>query len=70
MHLLKTNLKNLAGTNVLAFSQQHQRRSKKKVNNIDTSGLYYKLITIVIDAARSDAPNWSVTLMIVIDDAS
>jgi hypothetical protein len=33
-------------------------------------GLYYKLITVVIDAARSDAPNWSITLMIVIDDAS
>ncbi len=35
-----------------------------------TSGLYYKLITIVIDAARSDAPKWSVTLVIVIDDTS
>jgi len=34
------------------------------------SGLYYKLIPIVIDAARSDAPNWSVTLTIVIEDAS
>ncbi len=34
------------------------------------SGLYYILITIIIDAARSDTPNWSVTLMIVIDDAS
>ncbi len=53
----KTNLKNLAVTNVLAFSQQRQRPSKKEVNNIDTSGLYYKLITIVIDAAKSDAPN-------------
>ncbi len=66
----KPNLKNLAGTNVLAFSQQPQRQSKKEVNNIDTSGLYYKLITIIIHAARSDAPNWSITLMIVIDDAS
>ncbi len=35
-----------------------------------TNGLYYKLITILIDAARSDAPIWSVTLTIVIDDAS
>jgi hypothetical protein len=33
-------------------------------------GLCYKLITIIIDAARSDAPNWSITLMIVIDVAS
>ncbi len=70
MHLPKPNLKNLAGTNVLAFSQQPQRPSKKKFNDTDTSGLYYKLITIIIDAARSDAPNWSVTLTIIIDDAS
>ncbi len=42
----------------------------EKFYYIDISGLYYKLITIVIDAARSDAPNWSVTLTIIIDDAS
>ncbi len=37
---------------------------------IDSCGLYYKLIMIVIDAARNDAPNWSVTLTIVIDNIS
>jgi hypothetical protein len=36
----------------------------------NTCGLYYKLITIIIDATRRDAPNWSVTLTIVIDDTS
>jgi hypothetical protein len=42
----------------------------KKFYQIDTSGLYCKLITIIIDDARSDAPNFSITLTIVIEDAS
>ncbi len=60
--------------NTLAYFSEASMTKKiasfDRYSNQYISGLYYKLITIVIDAARSDAPNWSVNLTIVIGDAS
>jgi hypothetical protein len=39
--------KNLSSTNTLAFSAASTVTKKKGLNTIDTSGLYYKHITIV-----------------------
>jgi len=58
----------LAGIESMGFS--HLEYIQLWINGYVIIGLYYKLSTIVIDAARSDAANWSVTLMIVIDDTS
>ncbi len=65
----------MLGTNSLAYISISSETKKNITNkeegphNIETNGLYYKLITIVIDAA-SVTLQIVASLTIVIDDAS